>query len=192
MKIVLIDNYDSFSYILSDYLRQTGAEVTVVRNDADPAIISGQLKPDKILISPGPGHPSEAGISADVIRSYAGKIPVLGVCLGHQVIGMLYGFEVKKSQFPRHGKVSEITHTGEGVFRGLPQNILIMRYHSLYIESNEVHRGFSISAKTSDGIIMGIRNEELKLEGVQFHPESVLTEFGREMINNWVKEGARS
>lgn len=190
MKIVLIDNYDSFSYILYDYLCQTGAEVTVVRNDEDIDIFGARYNPDKILISPGPGHPAEAGISAEVIKRFAGRIPVLGVCLGHQVIGMLYGYEIKKSKQPKHGKVSLIKNTGEGIFRGLPETFEVMRYHSLYIDPVEPREGFRVTALTGDGIIMGIRNKELKLEGVQFHPESVLTGYGKEMIRNWVNEGA--
>jgi anthranilate synthase/aminodeoxychorismate synthase-like glutamine amidotransferase len=190
LKIVLVDNYDSFSYILYDYLCQTGALVSVVRNDTDAETLSSNYTPDKILISPGPGHPTEAGISAEVIKRFAGRIPILGVCLGHQVMGLLYGYEIKKSKYPKHGKVSLIKNNGEGVFSGLPERFEVMRYHSLYIHPAIPANGFKVTAVTDDGIIMGIRNEELMLEGVQFHPESVLTAYGKEMINNWVKEGA--
>lgn len=189
MKVVIIDNYDSFSYILYDYLCQTGSEVSVIRNDADIVIIDKEYKPDKILISPGPGHPADAGNSAEVIKRYGGKIPLLGVCLGHQVMGMLHGFEIKKSMNPKHGKVSMIKNNGEGVFRSLPREFEVMRYHSLYIHAIKPSEGFTITAISDDGIIMGIRNKKLRMEGVQFHPESVLTRYGKDMILNWIKEG---
>jgi anthranilate synthase/aminodeoxychorismate synthase-like glutamine amidotransferase len=185
--IAVIDNYDSFTWNLVDLLRQSSGAVKVFRNDALTAEELLAENPTSILISPGPGRPSDSGISPHVLEMAMGKIPVFGVCLGHQLIGEVLGMTLVHGAAPVHGKTSEIFHDGRGVFAGLPNPFLAMRYHSLVLASEPLPEGVEISAWTAVGEVMGIRQAGLKLEGVQFHPESVLTVGGRQMMETWVK-----
>ncbi|HRY30399.1 MAG TPA: aminodeoxychorismate/anthranilate synthase component II [Elusimicrobiota bacterium] len=186
--ILVIDNYDSFTYNLVQYLGELRQRVKVVRNDAISADDVGRLKPRRILISPGPCTPKEAGISVDVIRKYAGKIPILGVCLGHQSLGYAFGGKVVRAQRLMHGKTSKIKHDGKGVFRNVPRPFTATRYHSLVVERKSLPRDLEISATAGDGEIMGLRHKHLPcVEGVQFHPESILTEHGKTILANFVK-----
>jgi anthranilate synthase/aminodeoxychorismate synthase-like glutamine amidotransferase len=185
-RVLVIDNYDSFVYNLVQYLGELGAEPVVLRNDerSIPEIIA--LEPDAVLVSPGPGTPDDAGVSNDVIRTFAGKVPVLGVCLGHQCIGQVYGGEVVRAPQVMHGKTSLIRHSGVGVFAGLPDPLEATRYHSLVVDRASVPPILEITAETDDGIVMGLRHTELGVEGVQFHPESILTVGGHDMIRNFL------
>jgi anthranilate synthase component 2 len=186
MKVLILDNYDSFTYNLVQYLSELGAEVLVRRNDeVSPAEI-GKLHLDRIVISPGPCTPSEAGISLEVVRKASMEVPLLGVCLGHQAIGQAYGARIVRWE-PVHGKTARILHDGEGVYRGLPQGFEATRYHSLVIEPDSVPQHLLVTSQTEDGVIMGVRHRELPVEGVQFHPESVLTESGRELLKNFLE-----
>ncbi len=185
-QILVIDNYDSFVYILVQYLGELGAEPIVIRNDAATVAELDAMAPDGVLISPGPGTPSDAGISMDVIEHFAGRVPVFGVCLGHQCIGQLYGGEVIRAPELMHGKTSIINHTNVGVFAGTPSPLEATRYHSLIVERSTLPDALDITAESRDGIIMGMRHRELDVEGVQFHPESVLTVGGKEMITNFL------
>lgn len=187
MKILMIDNYDSFTYNLVQYLGELGAEVSVVRNDEIDIAGITKINPDKICISPGPCTPKEAGISVDTILNFAGKKPILGVCLGHQSIGAAYGGKIVRAKQIMHGKVSEITHTGTDVFKGLPSPFKVTRYHSLAIERDSLPNCLQITAETQDGEIMGIAHKELPVYGVQFHPESVLSEHGHDLLKNFLK-----
>ena len=183
--ILLIDNYDSFTYNLAQFLGELGEKLEVRRNDQITLDEIRAKKPDRIVISPGPGVPEKAGICIDVIRSFAGKIPILGVCLGHQAIGYAFGGRVIRAPQLMHGKTSRIHHDAKTIFRKLPQDFVATRYHSLIVERKSLPRELEISAET-DGLIMGLRHRRLRLEGVQFHPESVLTEVGMQMLRNFL------
>ena len=184
--LLLIDNYDSFTYNLFQYLSELGAEVEVVRNDKATIKELAAMNPERVVVSPGPSTPDNAGISVDVIKHFAGKVPVLGVCLGHQCIAQAFGGIVKGAGEIRHGKTSPINHTGQGVFASLPQPFEAVRYHSLAIEQETVPDVFEVTASTENGIIMGIRHKELDVEGVQFHPESIMTESGKDLLQNFL------
>jgi anthranilate synthase/aminodeoxychorismate synthase-like glutamine amidotransferase len=187
VKVLVIDNYDSFTWNLVQYLQVLGAEVEVHRNDAISVTAIAEKNPDALLISPGPCDPSRAGISPDVVRHYAGKLPILGVCLGHQCIGEVFGGKVVPAQKLMHGKTSEIHHEGSGVFRGLPAPFVATRYHSLAVERDSLPAALQVTAWTDDGEIMGLRHREMPLEGVQFHPESILTESGMALLQNFLE-----
>ena len=184
--LLLIDNYDSFTYNLYQYLGELGATVEVVRNDAVTLEDIEEIAPERIIISPGPGDPDDAGISKDVIRRFAGKVPIFGVCLGHQCIGEVFGGVVAGAGEILHGKVSRITHDGKGVFAGLSSPIEATRYHSLAIVPDTVPEVLEISARSEGGIIMGVRHRTLPIEGVQFHPESILTPDGHAILRNFL------
>ena len=184
--ILLLDNYDSFTYNLAQYLGELGCEVEVHRNDKISVEEIARRKPERIVISPGPCTPQEAGISMELIQRLAGKFPILGVCLGHQALGAAFGGKVIRAPKLFHGKTSEIHHDNKGVFRQLPRPFTATRYHSLIVERKSLPRELTITAETSDGIIMGIRHRKHKLEGVQFHPESVLTESGKQLLANFL------
>ena len=194
MKLLMIDNYDSFTYNIVQYLGELGAEVAVFRNDEitldeiDARLAAGQL--DRLVISPGPCSPAEAGISVDAIAYFAGRLPILGVCLGHQAIGAAFGANIVRAQQLMHGKTSVITTTQEGVFAGLPAQFTVNRYHSLSIERASCPACLKVTAWTDDGEIMGIKHTTLDIEGVQFHPESILTEHGHAMLQNFLKPRA--
>jgi anthranilate synthase/aminodeoxychorismate synthase-like glutamine amidotransferase len=183
--ILLIDNYDSFTYNLAQFLGQLGEKLEVRRNDQITLDQIAAKKPERIVISPGPGEPQNAGICIDVIREFTGKIPILGVCLGHQAIGYAFGGKVVRAPALMHGKTSRIHHDSKTIFRKLPQDFVATRYHSLIVQKKGLPRELEISAET-DGLIMGLRHRKLPLEGVQFHPESVLTEVGMEMLRNFL------
>jgi anthranilate synthase component 2 len=191
IKLLMIDNYDSFTYNIVQYLGELGAEVTVARNDEistddiDARLLAGQL--DRLVISPGPCSPAEAGISVAAIQRFAGRLPILGVCLGHQAIGAAMGGRIVRAQQLMHGKTSVITTTGEGVFAGLPGQFTVNRYHSLAIERASCPVCLKVTAWTDDGEIMGVRHTSLDIEGVQFHPESILTEHGHAMLQNFLQ-----
>ncbi|HEX4863170.1 MAG TPA: aminodeoxychorismate/anthranilate synthase component II [Acidimicrobiales bacterium] len=184
-RILVVDNYDSFVYNLVQYLGQLGAEPLVYRNDAIDVTAARALRPDGLLVSPGPGRPSDAGSSCDLIAALAGTVPVLGVCLGHQCIGEVFGGRVVRHQV-MHGKTSEVTHDSRGVFAGLPDPIVATRYHSLVVDRGSVPPVLEVSAWTEDGVVMGLRHREVAVEGVQFHPESILTEGGHRLVANWL------
>jgi anthranilate synthase/aminodeoxychorismate synthase-like glutamine amidotransferase len=184
--IVIIDNYDSFTYNIVQTIGGLGAEVTVFRNDmVDIPFIEG-LKPDRLLISPGPCTPSKAGISIGAIRYFAGRIPILGVCLGHQAIGEAFGGETIRAARLMHGKTSPISHDGKGVFTGLPNPFAAMRYHSLVVSEATLPSCLEITAKSDQGELMGLRHRELSIEGVQFHPESIMTPDGVQLLKNFL------
>jgi para-aminobenzoate synthetase component II len=184
--ILLIDNYDSFTFNLAQYLGQMDQKVEIRRNDQITLDEIEELNPERIMISPGPCTPQEAGISVPVIRRFAGKIPILGVCLGHQAIGAAFGGRVIRAQKIMHGKTSDIQHDSKTIFRGLPRPFVATRYHSLIVERKSLPRTLEISAETSDGTIMGLRHRKWRVEGVQFHPESVLTEAGFQLLRNFL------
>jgi len=184
--ILLLDNYDSFTYNLAQYLGELGCEVEVHRNDKISVEEIARRKPERIVISPGPCTPQEAGISIELIQRLAGKFPILGVCLGHQALGAAFGGKIIRAPKLFHGKTSEIHHDNKGVFRELPEPFTATRYHSLIVERKSLPRELTITAETSDGIIMGVRHRRHKLEGVQFHPESVLTESGKQLLANFL------
>ena len=183
---LLLDNYDSFTYNLRHYLGELGAEVEVRRNDAISADEAVALGAEGIVISPGPCDPDRAGICLDVIEKAAGKLPILGVCLGHQCIGQVFGGRVVLAPKPMHGKVSEITHTGEGVLTGLPSPFKATRYHSLTLERESLPDCLEITAESDDGVIQGLRHRDLPIHGVQFHPESIASEHGHQVIQNFL------
>ena len=183
--ILIIDNYDSFTFNLYQYLREIGADVLVKRNDELTLSDVQKLAPQKIVISPGPCSPNEAGISLALIHAFAGRIPILGICLGHQAIAQAFGGRVIVAPQVKHGKVSRIRHDATGVFVGLPQDFAATRYHSLIVEESSLPDCLQISARAEDGVIMGIRHKTLAVEGVQFHPESILTQCGRELLKNF-------
>ena len=189
-RVLVIDNYDSFVYNLVQYLGELGAEPLVLRNDELTITEIIALKPDAVLVSPGPGTPDDAGVSNDVIRAFAGQVPVLGVCLGHQCIGQVYGGDVVRAPQVMHGKTSLIRHNGIGVFAGLPDPLEATRYHSLVVDRASVPPVLEVTAETDDGIVMGLRHTELGVEGVQFHPESILTVGGHDMIRNFLGQAA--
>jgi len=184
--ILVIDNYDSFTYNLVQYLGELGADVAVYRNDAITVDGIGELKPERLLISPGPGVPDTAGVTLEAIRAFAGKMPILGVCLGHQAIGQAFGGEVVRAPYLMHGKISEICHDSATIFRGVPYRFKATRYHSLIVEKASLPEMLEVSATTPDGIIMGLRHRDYPIEGVQFHPESVMTEHGRTLLENFL------
>jgi anthranilate synthase component 2 len=187
--ILLLDNYDSFTFNLYQYLGELGQEVKVVRNDALGAAEALELRPDRIVISPGPGAPDDAGISLELVRLAAGKVPLLGVCLGHQALGQCFGGRVVRAPKLMHGKTSMIHHDGRGIFEGLASPLEATRYHSLMVERESLPECLAVTAWTEDGTIMGIRHRDWPLEGVQFHPESILTASGREMLAGFLKLG---
>ncbi|MEX1073879.1 MAG: aminodeoxychorismate/anthranilate synthase component II [Burkholderiales bacterium] len=187
--ILVLDNYDSFTYNLVQYLGELGAEVKVVRNDEATVDDVARMQPERIVISPGPCTPNEAGISLELIARLAGKVPILGVCLGHQAIGQAFGGKVVRAGQVMHGKVSRIHHDGGGVFVGVPQDFTATRYHSLAVERASLPAALEESAQAEDGEIMGLRHRVLAVEGVQFHPEALLTEHGHQMLENFLKGG---
>ena len=184
--VLMIDNYDSFTYNLVQYLGELGVAVTVVRNDEISVDEVARLRPEKIVISPGPCSPNEAGISLEAIERVGGKIPLLGVCLGHQAIGQAFGGKVVHARTLMHGKTSPIHHIGAGVFRGLPSPFVATRYHSLAVERDSLPDCLEVTAWTEDGEIMGLRHKTLAVQGVQFHPESILTEHGHALLKNFL------
>jgi anthranilate synthase component 2 len=187
--LLMIDNYDSFTYNLVQYLGELGEDVRVYRNDEITLDQIDALHPAKIVISPGPCTPTEAGVSVPVIRRFAGKLPILGVCLGHQSIGQAFGGMIVHAKQLMHGKVSDIHHHDSGVFRGLPNPLTATRYHSLVIEKKSLPACLEVTAWTDDGEIMGVRHRDLPVEGVQFHPESILTERGHDLLANFLRNG---
>jgi len=184
--ILLIDNYDSFTYNLYQYLCELGADVRVVRNDAVSVHDVRAMQPERIVISPGPCTPSEAGVSVDLIQELAGQVPILGVCLGHQAIGAAFGANVVRAPMVMHGKTSRISHDGRGIFAGLPHPFTATRYHSLIVDEESLPACLEITARSEDGIIMGLRHRECDISGVQFHPESILTTGGHRLLANFL------
>ena len=185
--LLIIDNYDSFTYNLVQYFGELGQEVRVVRNDEIPAADIAALAPTHIVISPGPCTPNEAGISLDVIKTYAGRIPILGVCLGHQAIGQAFGGKIVRAPVPVHGKLSEIRHSGGGVFRGINAPFKATRYHSLVVDRATIPRDLDVTAQTEDGLVMGVAHNRLPVHGVQFHPESIASEHGHLILKNFLE-----
>lgn len=188
MKILVIDNYDSFTFNLVQLLGRYEDDIVVKRNDEISVKEISDMKPDKILISPGPGKPEDANVSVTAIEKFGDKIPIMGVCLGHQVIGMVYGANVVKAPALMHGKTSYIFHDGRTIFSELEQGFNATRYHSLIVESATVSGDLEISARTQEGLVMGIRHKKFSVEGIQFHPESILTKEGYNIIKNWLKQ----
>ena len=184
--ILLLDNYDSFTYNLAQYLGELGCYVEVHRNDKISVDEIARRKPERIVISPGPCTPQEAGISVELVQRLAGKIPILGVCLGNQAIGAAFGGNIIRAPKLFHGKTSQIRHDGKTIFRKLPQKFTATRYHSLIVERKSLPRELTVTAETEDGIIMGLRHRRYRLEGVQFHPESVLTTSGKQLLQNFL------
>ena len=188
IKLLMVDNYDSFTYNIVQYFGELGADIEVFRNDEIDLEGIAQRKPDRLVISPGPCSPAEAGISVAAIQHFAGKLPILGVCLGHQSIGAAFGGKIVRAQELMHGKTSVIQTTQQGVFRNLPKKFTVNRYHSLAIERASCPADLEITAWTDDGEIMGVRHKSLAIEGVQFHPESILTEHGHAMLKNFLED----
>ena len=186
MRLVMIDNYDSFTYNLVQYLGELGAEVTVKRNDAIDVAGVRALRPNAVVISPGPCTPAEAGISLKILREMAGEVPILGVCLGHQCIGEAFGGKVVRAPRLMHGKTSPVIHDGNTIFAGLPSPFDAMRYHSLIVDPDSLPSALEVSARTAENEIMGLRHKELAVEGVQFHPESILTTEGKHLLKNFL------
>lgn len=185
--LLVVDNYDSFTYNLVQYLGELGAEMRIVRNDeVSVDEVQSEIRPDKILISPGPGTPDDAGITLGLIERFAGKIPILGVCLGHQAIGQHFGGLVVRAPQPVHGKPVTVTHDGNTIFSGIPQNFNAGRYHSLVVEKDTVPDCLEVSAESPDGLVMALRHRSEPIEGVQFHPESILTEHGKILLKNFL------
>lgn len=189
-KLLMIDNYDSFTYNIVQYFGELGAEVEVFRNDEISVADIAARAPDLLVVSPGPCSPAEAGISVAAIQHFAGKLPILGVCLGHQAIGAAFGGNIIRAQQLMHGKTSVITTTRQGVFADLPEQFVVNRYHSLAIEKSSCPQALAVTAWTDDGEIMGVRHKELPIQGVQFHPESILTEHGHAMLKNFLEQTA--
>jgi len=188
MRLLMIDNYDSFTYNLVQYLGEIGADVEVVRNDSESLDALLERRPDGVVISPGPGVPQDAGVSIQVVEAFAARgTPVFGVCLGHQSIGVVYGGRIVRARSIMHGKTSQMHHQGQGVFEGLPDPFVATRYHSLVIEPETCPDVLEVTARTEDGEIMGVRHRELPVEGVQFHPESILTEVGKPLLANFLR-----
>ena len=183
----MIDNYDSFTYNLVQYLGELGADIKVVRNDEVSISDIKKLKPEKIIISPGPGYPKDAGITCNVIKAFAGKVPILGVCLGHQAIGYVFGGEIIRAKRLMHGKTSEIYHDGKTIFKGIKKPFTATRYHSLIVKRETLPKVIEISAWTKEQEIMGLRHKKYKIEGVQFHPESILTDAGKKILANFLR-----
>jgi anthranilate synthase component 2 len=188
IKLLMVDNYDSFTYNIVQYFGELGADIEVFRNDEIDLEGIAQRKPDRLVISPGPCSPAEAGISVAAIQYFAGKLPILGVCLGHQSIGAAFGGKIVRAQELMHGKTSVIQTTQQGVFRNLPEKFTVNRYHSLAIERASCPTDLEITAWTDDGEIMGVRHKSLAIEGFQFHPESILTEHGHAMLKNFLED----
>ncbi|MCP9495332.1 MAG: aminodeoxychorismate/anthranilate synthase component II [Pyrinomonadaceae bacterium MAG19_C2-C3] len=184
--VLVIDNYDSFTYNLVQYLGELGAEMHVARSREITLDDIETMKPARILISPGPGTPDDAGVSLDVIKRFGGRVPLLGVCLGHQAIGQVFGGRVVRAPAPVHGKSANVAHDGRTIFKGLEPNFAAGRYHSLIVERATLPACLEVSAETDDGIIMGLRHRKMNIEGVQFHPESILTTGGKEMLANFL------
>ena len=189
--ILMIDNYDSFTWNLVQYFGELGADMQVVLNDEVTVDDIAAMQPEKIVISPGPCSPNEAGISLAAIKAFAGQLPILGVCLGHQALGQAFGGKVVHAKTLMHGKTSPVTHTNSGVFTGLPSPFTATRYHSLAVERASLPDCFDITAWTEDGEIMGLKHKTLNVEGVQFHPESILTEHGHQMLKNFLQGATR-
>ena len=189
---LLVDNYDSFTFNLYQYLCELGVTVDVVRNDAVRLADVESSVPDAIVLSPGPGRPEDAGISLDLVRAFAGRVPILGVCLGHQCIGQAFGGRVVRAPELRHGKTSLIYHDGLGVYEGVESPFEAVRYHSLVVARDGLPASLKVSSQTSDGLIMGLRHRELAIEGVQFHPESILTAPGKRLLQNFLKSSRHS
>ncbi len=185
--LLMIDNYDSFTYNLVQYLGELGEELVVYRNDKITVEEIEAIQPDRLVISPGPCTPKEAGVSVTVIRHFAGKLPILGVCLGHQSMGAAFGAKIVGAKKLMHGKTSQVKHDGKGVFQGLENPFTATRYHSLVIQRESLPDNFVVTAEAEDGEIMGIRHKTLPLEGVQFHPESILTEVGHDLLQNFLQ-----
>ena len=185
--IFMLDNYDSFTYNLVQYMGELGADLVVYRNDQITCDEIEQLAPERIVISPGPCTPDVAGISLEVVERFAGSIPILGVCLGHQSIGQAFGGTVSRAPYIMHGKTSQIHHDGAGVYRGLPNPFTATRYHSLIVERDSVPDCLQIVAETEDGLVMGLRHRELAVEGMQFHPESIMTDVGKDLLKNFLE-----
>ena len=190
MKLLMIDNYDSFTYNLVQYLGELGVEVIVKRNDAIDVARARALKPDAIVISPGPCTPTEAGVSVPILRELAGELPMLGVCLGHQCIGEAFGGNVVRASRLMHGKTSPVVHDGRTIFAGLDNPFEAMRYHSLLVEPASIPKSMEVSARTAEGEIMGLRHRQHRIEGVQFHPESIGTPAGKDLLRNFLAEAA--
>jgi anthranilate synthase component II len=190
MKLLMIDNYDSFTYNIVQYFGELGAAVEVFRNDEITLADIAARAPDLLVVSPGPCSPAEAGISVAAIQHFAGRLPILGVCLGHQAIGAAFGGNIIRAQQLMHGKTSVITTTQQGVFADLPEQFVVNRYHSLAIEKSSCPDVLQVTAWTDDGEIMGVRHKELPIQGVQFHPESILTEHGHTMLKNFLQQTA--
>jgi anthranilate synthase/aminodeoxychorismate synthase-like glutamine amidotransferase len=190
VRVLVIDNYDSFVFNLAQYLGELGADPIVHRNDALTIDEALALEPDAILLSPGPGRPESAGILCDLVAAAAGQVPLLGVCLGNQAIGQVFGGRVVSAPELMHGKASWVRHDGAGIFAGLPSPLEATRYHSLVVERATVPDCLTVSAETDDGVIMGLRHREFPVEGVQFHPESILTTCGHDLLRNWLASAA--
>jgi len=187
-KVLLVDNYDSFTYNLVQYLGELGAQVEVRRNDeVTISEIEERIRPDRVVVSPGPGTPDDAGVSLELIAALAGHVPLLGVCLGHQAIGQIFGGRVVRAPSPVHGKPVEICHDGKTIYEGLEYRFAAARYHSLVVERESLPDCLEVSATTPDGIIMGLRHRRMKVEGVQFHPESILTTEGKHLLSNFLR-----
>lgn len=184
---LMIDNFDSFCYNIYQYLRELGEEVEVVRNNAISVGEIEERRPQRILISPGPCSPKEAGVSTEIIRQFGGKLPILGVCLGHQAIGEVFGGKIVPAIRPVHGQVHEIRHDGEGLFRGIESPLPVTRYHSLIIERETLPACLCITAESAEGEIMGVRHKDYRIEGVQFHPEAILTRSGHDIFRNFLR-----
>jgi anthranilate synthase/aminodeoxychorismate synthase-like glutamine amidotransferase len=184
--ILLLDNYDSFTYNLAQYLGELGCQLEVHRNDKISVEEIARRKPERIVISPGPCTPQEAGVSVELIEKLAGKLPILGVCLGHQAVGAAFGAKIIRAPKLFHGKTSQVKHDGRGIFQNLPNPFIATRYHSLIVERKSLPKDLLVTAETADGIIMGLRHRKYTVEGVQFHPESVLTESGKKLLKNFL------
>ncbi len=188
MRVLVLDNYDSFTYNLVQYLGELGADLQVRRNDeVTVEAVEGELRPDRVVISPGPGTPDEAGVAMALISRLAGRVPLLGVCLGHQAIGQVFGGRVVRAPAPVHGKPVEVCHDGRTIFEGLEYRFRAGRYHSLVVERETLPACLEVSATTPEGLIMGLRHRELKVEGVQFHPESIMTTEGKSLLANFLR-----
>ena len=189
-KVLILDNYDSFTYNLAQYLQELGSEVVVYRNDEIDVKQVRRMRPNHLVISPGPGRPEDAGVSCDLVSELAGEVAILGVCLGHQVIGMVMGGDVIRGPEPVHGKTSFVYHDSRTIYAGLPEPLEATRYHSLVIDAESVPPCLEVSGTTDDGLVMSVRHREVPVEGVQFHPESILTSSGKEMLGNFLRMSA--